>query len=201
MMRKPARFGCAGALRVCVCAALALGAGCGGASRGGPKAREFDPEVAERETTHEKLFERGKMFAQVGDLTRAEEYFSAALERGASDAEVFPWLVRVCMQDARYRLALKHTEEHLRKHPGDTDALRIQGSLYFAIGDGAHAEQTLLRVAGAAPADAETQFMLAVLYRDLLKDEARARARFRSYLQLAPSGKHAEEARGNMGAE
>lgn len=175
-------------------------AACGG-SAARPAGKEFDADVAERETTHQKLFERGKMFAQVGDLTRAEEYFSAAIERGASDAEVFPLLVRVCVQDARYRLALKHTEEHLRKHPGDVDALRVQGSLHYAIGEGERAEQILLRVAGLAPEDAETQFMLAVLYRDMQKDAVRARARFRRYLAIAPTGKHAEEARGNLGAE
>ena len=178
---------------------LSLVVACGGNAK--PAAREFDAEVAERESTPEKLLYRGRMFAQVGDLTRAEEYFTAAIERGANDIEVFPLLIRVCVQDARYRLALKHAEEHLRKHPGDTDALRIQGSLYYAIGDGPRAEEILLRVAGLAPRDSETQFMLAVLYRDMLKDRVRARARFQQYLTIAPNGKHAEEARGNVSAE
>lgn len=166
-----------------------------------PPAKEFDPAVAERETAPQTLFDRGRMFAQVGDLTRAQEYLAAAIDRGADDREVFPVLVRVCVQSGSYRLALKYTEEHLRKHPNDIDALRILGTLFVAVGEGHRAEETLLRVVAATPNDADTHFSLGVLYRDTLKDDVRARARFRTYLQLAPHGKHAEQAMGGLGSD
>jgi tetratricopeptide (TPR) repeat protein len=146
----------------------------------------------------ELLFERGKAFASVGDMTRAEEYLAAAMDAGYDPRKVMPLLLDACTRDNRYRVAIQYAENYLRRYPADTNTWFVVGTLHAAMGEAGPAEDALLRVAKVRPADPNVQFALGVLYRDLRVDPVRADEHFRAYLRLAPTGEHVGEARANV---
>src|SRR5688572_19498479 len=91
-----------------ICSVLA---GCAGA----PHAAE--PRyvaTAKSEQSAKNLVERGKAFDELGDGTRAEQYFAAAIAAGADSREVVPMLLRVCVKGGRYRAAAAYADEHER---------------------------------------------------------------------------------------
>src|SRR5262249_6382505 len=151
-----------------------------------------------REQTHDKLLERGKAFASVGDWTRAEQYLSAAIDAGADARTVTPLLLRVCIADRRYRVAISYAEEYLRKHPDDLQMRNVIGPLYSAVGDTPHARSELERVLSSEPNNAEAHFALASALREANEDPAAMDYHFREYLRLDPRGAHAEEAKGAL---
>ncbi len=141
------------------------------------------------------LFARGRAYVKSGDLSRAEEYLTAAMDAGADPKQVLPLLLHVCIAAGNYRLALDHAERALQRAPGDTRLRFVVASLYQGTGDPTAAEQNLDRVTREDPNFADAQFALGVLMRDDLKDHAGAEPHFRAYLKLAPTGAHADEAR------
>lgn len=149
------------------------------------------------EQSIEKLVDRGRAFAAVGDSTRAEEYLAAALQRGARPERVMPVLLSVCVRDGRYRSAIFYAENHLRAHPSDVATRFVLGTLYAAIGEAPRAKEHLTRVVEATPNEARAHYALAVLMRDQ-QDPIGADRHFREYLRLAPEGAHAEEARASL---
>jgi tetratricopeptide (TPR) repeat protein len=151
-----------------------------------------------KEATTENLVDRGKAFAAVGDTTRAEEYLAAALDQGADAREVLPLLLQVCVQTGRYRSAIQHAENHLRKHPNDVRTRFVVGTLYGAIGETKDAKSALETVLSATPDDAKAHYALAVLARDNESDVVGADRHFREYLRIEPNGSHAEEARASL---
>src|SRR5687767_14811357 len=99
-------------------AALAVGAGSG--CQATPRARmQADVRAFQSEQTADKLTERGKAFASVGDTTRAQQYFDAALLAGADERKLMPLLLQVCVQDGRYRLAIDYARRYVSRHPND----------------------------------------------------------------------------------
>ena len=151
-----------------------------------------------REATTDKLLDRGKAFAAIGDTTRAEEYFAAALDQGADPRAVMPLLLQVCVQTGRYRSAIQHAENHLRKHPDDLRTRFVVGTLYSAIGETKDAKTALETVVSARPDDAKALYSLAILARDNENDVVGADRHFREYLRIEPNGAHAEEARASL---
>jgi Tfp pilus assembly protein PilF len=145
-----------------------------------------------------KLVEQGKAFAAVGDTTRAEQYFSTAITHGADEAVVIPLIVRVCVTDGRYELAIEYASRYTQKHPADARVRFVLGTLYAAIGDRGHARSELEYVVTAKPNDAEPHWALAKVLHDEGKDPTLADGQFREYLRLAPTGAHAEEARASI---
>jgi hypothetical protein len=101
----------------------------------GDQVRE-DAEVVRRDSTPEKLMAKGDTAAAVGDLTRAEQYFSAALAAGGDSALLTRRLLRVCVMDHRYQMAAGYAEEHLRHHPDDVDVRRVLVSIQKGLSDG-----------------------------------------------------------------
>ena len=152
----------------------------------------------ERDQKPERLVELGKAFARVGDLTRAEQYFSAALDAGADGAVVVPMLLQVCIRDGRYRAALEYGEGHLRKHPTDVRTRFVVATVYSGLGETEPAKTHLQRVVDERPAQADAHFALGVLMRESLKDPVGADRHFREYLRLSPKGSHAEEAQASL---
>ncbi len=176
------------------------------------------------EANAQTLFERGKAFAAVGDHTRAEEYLAAAIDEGADPRVVLPLLMDVCVRTGRYRSAIQHGENHLRRYPNDHGTRIIVGALYAAINEGTQARKQLERVVAAhedvAPATAEAggetgpdgtaravspqrlkaqaHYLLAVVARDTENDVVEADRHFREYLRLEPNGSHAEEAKSSL---
>lgn len=157
-----------------------------------------DVETVKEERTTEKLLERGKAFASVGDMTRAEQYLSAALDQGADEATVLPLLLRVCIAAKRYRVAIDYATPYLHKHPGDAHLRFVVASLRAEIGDTLAARAELQRVVEETPNDAGVRFSYAVLLRDQCHDPSNADEQFREYLRLSPQGEHAEEARASL---
>lgn len=149
------------------------------------------------ERTPDKLLARGKAFAAVGDTTRAEEYYAAALEAGAPDKEVIPLLLEVCVRDSRYRAAIEYARSYVNRHPDDVRCRYILGTLYQAVGEGKSARSELEVVVKTAPEQADPHFALALVLRDD-RDLVAAEGHFREYLRLAPNGSHADEARASL---
>jgi Tfp pilus assembly protein PilF len=159
---------------------------------------EADLATIRTEHSAAKLVERGKAFAAVGDLTRAEEYLVAALDQGADPKQALPTLLDVCVGGGRYRSAVQHAENHLRRHPHDQATRLVLGTLYAALGEGRDAKTALEQVVEARPDDAQAHYVLAVVARDTDGDVVQADRHFREYLRIEPNGAHAEEARASL---
>lgn len=152
-------------------------------------------QTVKNEERPDKLVAKGKAFAELGDNSRAEQYLAAALDRGADPRVVLPLLVRVCIAEQRYRVAIDYAEPQLRRQPGDYRLRFVVASLYQSIGDVAAARRELQRVVDSKPDHADAHFAIGVLFRDEDKDPAAADPHFREYLRLKPDGPHAPEAR------
>ena len=158
-----------------------------------------------KETDAKTLVERGKGFAAIGDPTRAEEYLASAIEAGADPRDVLPLLMDVCVKTGRYRSAIQHGENHLRKHPNDLGTRVMVGALYAAISEGKQAKVQLAKVIapeqGASPPPrllAQAHYLLAVIARDVDNDVVETDRHFREYLRFEPNGAHQEEAKASL---
>jgi Tfp pilus assembly protein PilF len=162
-------------------------------TRGERVARDVATIAAER--TPDKLLDRGLAYAQVGDLTRAEQYLVAALDGGASADVVLPKLLVVCVANAHYRAGIAYAAPELQRNPDNASLRFVVAELEALIGDAAAARQDLDKVTAAQPADPAPHFAYARLLRDDVGDPVGADREFRAYLTLDPSGAHANEAR------
>lgn len=156
-----------------------------------------DVDAMKRESSPNALTARGEAFASVGDMTRAEQYFAAALREGGDPERLTRKLVAVCVADGRYPSALEHANEYLRKHPGGTDVRFAAATLKRALGDQEGAKSELTRVLRVTPEFADAHYALAQIEHDE-GNVMGADAEFRAYLQIAPGGDHADEARSNL---
>lgn len=152
----------------------------------------------QREASAVQLAERGRGFAAVGDLTRAEQYFSASLDAGADARTVLPQLLRVCVAARRYRVGVEHARRYLREDPSDDRLRFLLGVLEAAVGDRDAALRELQVLLENHPDDAEGHYALAVLLRDQADDVVDADAHFRAYIRLSPEGAHAADARASL---
>ena len=183
-------------MRALVLASLTLSTACG--PKTPAEKAQADIDTVRSESTADKLLDRGRAFASVGDSTRAEEYLVAALEQGASPKEVLPLLMNVCISAGRYRVAIQYAETHLRKHPDDARTRLVVGTLYAALGENKPARENLELAVEQRPNDPNAHYALAVLARDGDNDLVEADKHFREYLRLDPNGAHAEEAKSSL---
>lgn len=177
-----------------VLAATTAAIGCGPPP---PTRLQRDLETVRAEETPEKLFARGRAYASIADHTRAEQYLAAAIDAGGDPREILPVLLRVCVAEKRYRVAIDYTERYLRKTPADHRMRLVLGTLLVNVGDVVAAERELDRVIEEAPHVAGAHYARAVLARDE-GDVVVADRHFREYLRLAPRGDHAPEAKGSL---
>jgi tetratricopeptide (TPR) repeat protein len=150
------------------------------------------------ERSVENLVQRGRAFANVGDLTRAEQYLAAALEAGAPYRSVLPLLLRVCVAERRLRVAIDYVEPIMRKQPDDHGLRVVLASLYAGVGDLRRAREQLEAVLRKDPDLAQAHYILGVILRDSDVDRAAAAHHFREYLRIKPSGVHADEAENGL---
>ena len=173
---------------------LVWSSGC--APREGTKVKT-SRDLMEREQTPDKLFERGKGFASVGDLTRAEQYLTSALDRGGDADKIAPVLLQVYIDGQRFRLAIEFCERSLQKNPKNLKLRFLLGTLDNAIGDGSSAREAFETVVQSDPNHAEAHYSLAVILREEHNADGADR-HFREYLRISPKGPHAAEARGSL---
>jgi len=179
------------ALGLLLAPCLAMIAGCHHATL--HQSSELQSELTT--VTSEDLFLLGVSHARSGDLLRAEQYLTAARQRGHDAASAIYWLVRVCVAANRYHSALGHAAQYLRDHPTHWPLRLVVASIYEALGDLALAESELEQIVRAAPDRALPHYRLAMLYRNREDDRGRSRAHLEEYLKLTPRGAHAAEAR------
>ncbi len=178
--------------------AVALASVVGGCASTGADTLKANVGVVQRESTPERLVEKGDAFAAVGDTTRAEQYFAAALAAGGDPSLVARRLIRVCVADRRYHAAIMYAEDHLRRRPDDREVRFAIATLLAGVGNPAAARQHLEQLVLASPDDADVHFALAVLLRESAHDLAGADRHFREYLQLSPGGADAPQARAGL---
>lgn len=159
---------------------------------------QIQMETMRKEQEPSLLFERGKAYLAIGDITRAEEYLSSSIEAGYDARKAMPHLLKACVLGSRFRQALDHGEAYLRKNPDDLDATFVLGTVHSALGQAAEAKVYLAKVLKARPDNAEIHYALATIYRDIDKDPIMSDKHFREYLRIDPKGEHAREARGNL---
>jgi tetratricopeptide (TPR) repeat protein len=157
-----------------------------------------DLATMKAERSVDKLVLRGRAFASVGDETRAEQYFSAAIDAGGNAAEILPELLRVCIASKRYRVAIEYASPWLEINPRDVRLRFVVASLRASVGDVAAAGTDFQKIVEENPNDASAHFAYAVLLHDQLGDVVRADGEFREYLRLEPNGRHSEQARASL---
>jgi len=148
--------------------------------------------------TPSELYETGIRYANQGDFVRAEQYLSSAIDRGYSEAEALPQLVKVCLVSSRYRSALSYALPYLDRNP---DAWRLRylvASIHLGIGDGEAARRELETVVQQVPDSAQPRYLLAVVLRDSVGQPDAARVHFERYLELDPEGDHGAEVRASL---
>jgi Flp pilus assembly protein TadD len=186
-------------------AAILLGLSCGvGCAGNAGQAIRADAEVVRRESTPNVLLHRGDAFAAVGDSTRAEQYYAAALAAGGDQHSLVRRLVRVCVSGQRYRAALAYADDYLLHHPSDHEVRFARATISVGVGETEQAHADLTELVKVEPNNPAVHFALGVLLRDDLADLPEARVHFARYLALAPNGSNAAEARvfvGQRGAQ
>lgn len=180
---------------VAVIAASCVLTGCG-TSPADEAHRRVQELHAASEPSH--LVARGRVFAAAGDDARAEEYFVAALDAGASSEHVIGPLLAACVHAGKLRVAAQYARGHLERHPADVRTRTVLGTLHAALGDARSAEDELGEAIRRAPRSASLRYTLAVILRDVGHDSRGADREFRHYLRLAPAGAHADEARESL---
>jgi tetratricopeptide (TPR) repeat protein len=170
-------------------------AGCGEAKSPGVVAAK----TVESGYAPDRLLEIGRVHRKSGDTTRAEQEFAAVLENKRASEEqrraALRELMATCIEAQRFRVAIDYAEPELRRHPNDVALLRLVASLAAAVGEGLKARDLYERLLALAPSDAESELALARVMRDAFADRLGAGEHFERYVQLAPNGPHAGEAR------
>ncbi len=164
--------------------------GCGGLQA----EREAMPDPLDGVEAQE-LFDRGVALGRRGDAVRAEQYVSAAMDRGFPESEAIPYLVKICAASSRFNTALNYAEPYLEEHPEDWGLRLVVATMHLALNNRGRAQAELERIVREEPEQPTPYYLLAVLHRDAHANHADARPYFARYLELAPEGEHAEEAR------
>jgi tetratricopeptide (TPR) repeat protein len=144
------------------------------------------------------LVVQGRAYASAGDMTRAEQYFAAALERGGDEREILPLLLHVCVEQKHYRAAVEYAEPVARRHPEDLRLRVVLATIDAAMGERGKAIAALRDIVRTRPDEALAHYALATILRDDLHDAVGADLEFREYLRVAPEGPHAAEARSSL---
>lgn len=158
---------------------------------------ERDRKAVEHESSAEVLMRTGEAAAQLGDMTRAEQYLVAAMRAGGDQRRIVKQLLIVCAADRRYPVAIDYAEQYLRRNPNDTEVLFAAGSLHAATGSLDPARSMLMRVVRERPEWPEPHYVLATVLREYgspdLADEHDL-----AYIKLSPEGPMAETARARL---
>jgi tetratricopeptide (TPR) repeat protein len=145
------------------------------------------------EASGRELFALGQRFASAGDLVRAEQYFAAAMQRGAAPQHVLPRLLEVCIQADRYRAAINYARRHLRRYPRDWPVRYLLAVVYAGQHQRDRALLEIEQILAVEPTQPEVYFLLGRLASDAIDERGLAIECFERYLALAPTGARATE--------
>lgn len=177
-----------------VLVALSLSAaGC--ASRAAQQGPTTDPMAS---VTAQQLYDTGLAAARSGDLVRAEQYLVASMQRGMPEARALRQLINVCVQASRFRAAVSYARPYLERHPHDWALRYLVGTILEGLDEHQAARREIEAVLADNARHAEAHYLLANMLRERFNDPVGADVHYRQYLELAPDGAHAEEARAGM---
>lgn len=177
---------------------VALGASlCGATACAGASREQEEAQALKQESSAEILFEKGRVAAAIGDLTRAEQYLVAAIKAGADERKVIQPLLVACITDQRFPAALEYAEQYLYRHPNDLDVRFVAGSIHAVLGESEKARVLLESVTQGRPESAEAHYALATVLRQG-GDAVQADRHDIEYLRLDPEGAHAAQARARL---
>ena len=181
--------------RACGAASLVglvvLQAGCGASALSQAQAKA---DVMRAETSAARLEAAGDESGRFGDMTRAEQYYVAALKAGGDERGLAQKLVIACVTDGRFPAAIQYAEDYLLRHPRDIGLRFASAAMSAAIGDGEKARTGYERVLEGQPDLAEAHYALASILTEE-EDAALATDHYRTYVKLAPHGAYAESAK------
>jgi tetratricopeptide (TPR) repeat protein len=141
----------------------------------------------------DQLFAHGEQLAAQGDAVRAEQYLSAAMQRGFPAQRVLPLLLRVCLVSSRLGAALQYAAPYLQLHPEDHHLRYLVATVQLGLSRTHEAQRELQRILREAPDYADAHYLLGVILRDYEHDAVAAAAQFQRHQELDPSGLHALE--------
>jgi tetratricopeptide (TPR) repeat protein len=198
MSQRRPNHDCSARFSLGVVAVVAAAFSCGCASTA-QQARRDRLEL-ERERSTAELIRKGEASSAVGDMTRAEQYFVAALHSGTRERFIVSRLLMVCVADQRYPVAAEYADDYLRRHPGDLDIALAAASIHAALGQTERARTLLEALLAKRPAWAEPHFTLASVLREGRDPQALALADTHdlAYLKLEPQGPLAEMAKARL---
>jgi tetratricopeptide (TPR) repeat protein len=171
--------------------------GCGASANESTKQHQAGPKYSPLKDPV-VMMEHADAFAENGDYTRAQQYYSAALAAGGKPSVVLPKLLRACIASGDLRLATEYAEQELSRNPDDAKLRFVTGALHAQIGNRPAARNHLAQAAEQLKQNPKVQYSVATFFRDDLQDRVSADPYFREYLRLAPNGEHAAEARGSL---
>lgn len=179
-----------------------LGLGCLlGAVACGPPPSAKEPATGDpvAAVSAEQLFRTGVALGQRGDHVRAEQYLVSAREQGYPEDEVLPALIQTCLAASRLQAALGYATPYLERHPHAWPLRYLVASIHLGLGHAERSREELEAVLDVAPDAPEPHFLLARVLRSHLDDPEAAAPHFERYLELAPNGERAAEARQALG--
>lgn len=141
-----------------------------------------------------ELRARGLVHARRGDLVRAQQYLSAALQKGFDENVILPELVKVCVASSRLRAALEFAEPYLERHPEDGGMHYVVGTLHMTLGNLEEASAYLTEALRTKQLAEDALFSLGVLAFKRGQTKV-ARAHLERYLEERPQGRHAHRIR------
>jgi tetratricopeptide (TPR) repeat protein len=167
--------------------------GCASAPKSDP-ANQADP-ITERRSA-EELLARGQAAANRGDVTRAEQYFALAIEKGADPQKVMPLLLRACLSNSHLRTALNHAEPYLLEHPEDRALRYLVATIHLSLGqvEAARRELGLLLLQDKDRSDAH--YLLGII--ESSSNVAEARRHFEAALETSKDGEQKIELRSRL---
>jgi tetratricopeptide (TPR) repeat protein len=141
----------------------------------------------------DQLYARGELMARSGDLLGAEEYLSAALQRGYPPAQALPLLLKVCLAASRLSAALNYAQPYLQLHPADYHLRYLVAAVQLGMARPREAASELRRVLAQQPNFAPAHYLMGVILRDYDKDISAATQHFQRHQALDPHGLHGAE--------
>lgn len=140
-----------------------------------------------------ELRAKGLAYARHGDLTRAQQYLSAAQLKGFDETVVVPEIVKICVAASRLRAALAFAEPYLERHPEDAGMNYVVGTIHLALGNLHRATSHLNGALRPSAIMIDAAFSLALIAKDQGQPQE-ARLHLEHYLNLRPRGRYASRA-------